>query len=108
MPMWTTDPAETGERGAQGRFGRLARPAGQGRAVRCSCDRCGSHLLARPVGGGGLRGVCYVCGSESFAPLAPSSGPSSSTRSSPGSSSTGTPSRSAFSSLEPGDAPATT
>jgi hypothetical protein len=106
--MWTTDAAGETTRGGEGRFGRLIRPAGQGPAVRCACHRCGAHLLARPVGAGGLRGVCYVCGSESFEPLAPSSGPASSTRSSPGSSSTATPSRSAFSSLEPGEAPATT
>ncbi len=54
-----------------GRFGRLA-PSPGGPAsgqVRCSCDRCGAHLLAVPQGREELDGSCPVCLGLRFTPV---------------------------------------
>jgi hypothetical protein len=59
-----TRSTEATVRQRQGRFGRLAAPPGPGTQVRCSCDRCGAHVLALALGGERCQGVCLVCGSE--------------------------------------------
>ncbi len=55
------------------RHGRLALFPGapQSEQVRCSCDRCGTHLMAASRDGGDFEGVCPVCLSRSMHPVGP-------------------------------------
>lgn len=56
-----------------GRYGRLAPQFGAPAAsqVRAECDRCGSHLLAVPLGDGTLEGRCPVCLGHRITAVAP-------------------------------------
>ena len=53
------------------RYGRLAPFPGtaQSDQVRCSCDSCGSHLLAAVGSGGRIDGSCPVCLSRAVTPV---------------------------------------
>lgn len=53
------------------RFGHLAPEPGAPAAaqVRCSCDRCGAHLLASRGFDGRLDGHCAVCVGQFFTPV---------------------------------------
>jgi hypothetical protein len=53
------------------RYGRLAPypAAPDAEQVRCSCDRCGSHLLAVVRPGGAIDGACAVCLSRRVTPV---------------------------------------
>lgn len=53
------------------RFGRLAPEPGAPTSaqVRCSCDRCGAHLLASPRSDGAFDGHCPVCVGQRFTPV---------------------------------------
>ena len=53
------------------RTGRLAQSPGAPRAeqVRCSCDRCGSHMLAVERPDGTIEGACPVCLSRQVTPV---------------------------------------
>ena len=55
------------------RFGRLAPEPGAPASgqVRCSCDRCGAHLLAAAQDEGELTGHCPVCVGQRFTPVDP-------------------------------------
>jgi len=56
-----------------GRFARepgtLAPTLGGGAQQRCSCQRCGAHLLAIAVGADRYEGVCLVCGGDRITPV---------------------------------------
>ena len=51
------------------RSGMLAPVLGTGAEVRCSCDRCGAHLLAIAVSVDRYEGVCLVCGGDEITPV---------------------------------------
>ena len=53
------------------RYGRLQPFPGapDSNQLRCSCDRCGTHLLAAVRRGGALDGSCPVCLSRAVTPV---------------------------------------
>lgn len=63
--------AITTQRPRFARYGRLAPFPGAPHSdqVRCSCDRCGSHLLAAVRPSGKLDGTCPVCLSQAVTPV---------------------------------------
>ncbi len=65
------DPAASTPQSRFARSGRLAPFPGAPDAeqVRCSCDRCGTHLLSAISADGRVDGSCPVCLSRQVTPL---------------------------------------